>query len=51
MVALVQEDKVTSFISNMKEAYYNKINLTQDKLNSAIFVTKPGAGANIMEIC
>ena len=51
MVALVQEDKVDSFISKMREAYYNKVNLSQDQLNSAIFVTKPGAGASIMEIC
>ena len=30
--------------------YYGSMGLTEEQLNSAIFVTKPGAGADITEI-
>ena len=48
--ALVKEEEADSFIQNIKEAYYKSMNLTQEQLDSAIFVTKPGEGASILQI-
>ena len=50
MVALVPEDKLASFIPNILENYYKPLNLDQSRVVSAIFATKPGAGASIMEL-
>jgi len=50
MVALVPEDKLASFIPNILDNYYKPLNLDQSRVASAIFATKPGAGASIMEL-
>ena len=38
------------FIENLKKSYYNKLGLTDTEVNTALFVTKPGAGASIWNI-
>jgi len=50
MVALVKEEEADTFIKKIKEAYYKPLNLDQVTLETAIFVTKPGEGASILNI-
>ena len=52
MVALVTEAGAENFIRNIRAEYYGNIkDAAGDKrLDTAIFVTKPGPGASIMEI-
>ena len=56
MVALVTEAGAENFIRNIRAEYYGHIKgadkgAAMDRiLDTAIFVTKPGPGASIMEI-
>ena len=50
MVAMVREDQVDSFINHLKETYYRPRNIPEEKIKTALFVTKPGAGASIINI-
>ena len=53
MVALVPDDqeKLSKFVSPILKKYYAPFKLDKDQLTSAMFVTKPGAGASILELC
>ena len=57
MVALVTEAGAENFIRNIRAEYYGNIKGADKdikgadrRLDTAIFVTKPGPGASIMEI-
>ena len=46
-VSLVPSDSVDSFLTKMKENYYDTQEHTKDKVTEALFATQPGAGAAI----
>ena len=50
VATLFQEEEADTFIKKIKEAYYKPLNLDQVTLETAIFVTKPGEGASILNI-
>ena len=46
VVALVADDNIERFMSTVRRRYYNNIEDMNDaKFATAVFVTKPGAGA------
>ena len=44
-VSLVRSTDVTTFIQSVREKYPGYRGLSEDKLNEAIFATRPGSGA------
>ena len=50
MVALVSEAGAEAFMAAIRAEYYRASNIEIRRVESAIFVTKPGPGAAIMEI-
>merc|ERR1712154_426293 len=50
IVALVNQGAADDFIESLKTAYYGDMGLEREKLDSAIFVTKPGQGASVWEL-
>lgn len=44
-MSLVPANKVDSFIKSVKEKYPGYQGLSDEKLNEAIFATRPGSGA------
>jgi len=50
IVALVAEEKAETFVKELKEKYYHNKGVTQDEASKAVFITGPGAGAQLWRI-
>jgi len=50
IVALVQQEAAADFIESLKTAYYGSLGLDAAKLNTTVFVTKPGQGASVWTV-
>ena len=50
MVALVSEAGAEAFMAAIRAEYYGARDIETRRVDTAIFVTKPGPGAAIMEI-
>jgi len=50
IVALVAEEKAETFVKELKERYYTSKGVAQEEASRAVFITGPGAGAQLWKV-
>jgi len=50
IVALVAEEKAEAFVKELKERYYPGKGVSQEEASRAVFITGPGAGAQLWKV-